>query len=168
MFSSLVHLILSLNISYPYLIEFHDFANKIQQGMKHQMGAATQAEPVQTKKWEPVRFSIWMPCENLAGFHWPTLVSTIGFSFFDYFRIRELSVFYETLNFIYKHTVNLENVQMNKNKENLQDVKLVQTRCEETYWLICIDTQIAQLLKGGINQWGCGLIWFILIFYKSS
>jgi len=34
------------------------------------------------------------------------------------FRIRELSGFDETLqNFIYKHTVNLENVQMNKKKE---------------------------------------------------
>jgi hypothetical protein len=43
MFSSLVHLMLSLSISYPYLIEFHDFADNIQQGMKHQMGGATHA-----------------------------------------------------------------------------------------------------------------------------
>jgi hypothetical protein len=77
---------------------------KSKQGMKHQMGGATHAEPV--------RFPNWMPCENLGGFHWtvvngsenfdpviicrshwcctgfhpigenrPTLVTTIGFSF---------------------------------------------------------------------------------------
>jgi hypothetical protein len=48
---------LSLSISYPYLIEFHDFANKIQQGMKHQMGGATQAEPVQTQNMRTGSFS---------------------------------------------------------------------------------------------------------------
>jgi hypothetical protein len=31
-------------ISYPYLIEFHDFADNIQEGMKHQMGGAAQAQ----------------------------------------------------------------------------------------------------------------------------
>jgi len=38
---------LSLSISYPYLIEFDDFVgNNIQEGMKHQMGGggATQAQ----------------------------------------------------------------------------------------------------------------------------
>jgi hypothetical protein len=30
MFSSLVHLILSLSISYPYLLKFHDFADNKQ------------------------------------------------------------------------------------------------------------------------------------------
>jgi len=44
MFSSLVHLILSLNISYPYLIKFHDFADNSQEGMKHQMKGTTQAQ----------------------------------------------------------------------------------------------------------------------------
>jgi hypothetical protein len=47
MFSSLVHLMLSLSISYLYLIKFHDFAdnNSQEEGMKHQMrGAATQAK----------------------------------------------------------------------------------------------------------------------------
>jgi hypothetical protein len=44
MFSSLVHLILSLSISHPYLIKFHDFADNSQEGMKHQMRGATQAQ----------------------------------------------------------------------------------------------------------------------------
>ncbi len=34
----------SLDISYHYLIEFHDFVDNIQEGMKHQMGGATQAQ----------------------------------------------------------------------------------------------------------------------------
>jgi hypothetical protein len=44
MFSSLVHLILRLSISYRYLIKFHDLADNSQEGMKHQMRAATQAQ----------------------------------------------------------------------------------------------------------------------------
>jgi hypothetical protein len=44
MFSSLVQLILSLSISYPYLIKFHDFADNSQEEMKHQMRGATQAQ----------------------------------------------------------------------------------------------------------------------------
>ncbi len=44
MFSSLVHLILSLSISYPYLIKFHYFADNSQEGIKHQMRGATQAQ----------------------------------------------------------------------------------------------------------------------------
>jgi hypothetical protein len=44
MYSNLVHLMLSLSISYPYLIEFHDFVGSIQEGMKHQMGGATQTQ----------------------------------------------------------------------------------------------------------------------------
>jgi hypothetical protein len=44
MVSSLVHLMLSLSISYPNLIEFHDFPDNIQKGMKHRMGGATQAQ----------------------------------------------------------------------------------------------------------------------------
>jgi hypothetical protein len=45
MFSSLVHLIWSLSISYSYLIKFHDFADNNQEGMKHQTRSATQASP---------------------------------------------------------------------------------------------------------------------------
>jgi len=37
----MVHLILSLSISYPYLIKFHDFVDNNQEGMKHQMKGAT-------------------------------------------------------------------------------------------------------------------------------
>ncbi len=44
MFLNLVDLMLSFNISYPYLIEFHDFVDNIQEGMKHQMGGATHAQ----------------------------------------------------------------------------------------------------------------------------
>jgi hypothetical protein len=44
MFSSLLHLILSLIISYPFLIKFHDFADNSQVGMKHQTRGATQAQ----------------------------------------------------------------------------------------------------------------------------
>ncbi len=40
MFSSQVHLILSLSISYPYLIKFHDFAHNSQEQTKHHMTAA--------------------------------------------------------------------------------------------------------------------------------
>jgi len=56
MFSSLVHLMLSLSISYPYLIEFHDFADNVQQRMKHQMGV--QLSPNRSKS----------KCENRSGF----------------------------------------------------------------------------------------------------
>jgi len=38
-----MHLLLSFNISYRYLIKFHDFVDNIQEGMKHQMGGATKA-----------------------------------------------------------------------------------------------------------------------------
>jgi hypothetical protein len=44
----LVHLILSLSISYPDLIKFHDFVDNSQEGMKHQMRVATQAQPGMT------------------------------------------------------------------------------------------------------------------------
>jgi hypothetical protein len=44
----LVHLILSLSILYPDLIKFHDFADNSQEGMKHQMRGATQAQPGKT------------------------------------------------------------------------------------------------------------------------
>ncbi len=44
MFSNLVHLIPSFNISYPYLIKFHDFMNNNREEMKHQMRGATQAK----------------------------------------------------------------------------------------------------------------------------
>jgi hypothetical protein len=35
---------MSFDISYPYLIKFHDFVDKSQKGMKHQMKGATQAQ----------------------------------------------------------------------------------------------------------------------------
>jgi hypothetical protein len=44
MFSRLVHLMLSLSISYPNLINFHVFADNSPEGMKHQMRGATQAQ----------------------------------------------------------------------------------------------------------------------------
>jgi hypothetical protein len=50
MFSSLVYLMLSLSISYPYLTEFHDFVDNIQQGMKHEMRGATLAQQGMTFK----------------------------------------------------------------------------------------------------------------------
>jgi hypothetical protein len=47
MFRSLVHLILSLRISYTYLIKFHDFADNSQEGMKLQMrGALCNSGPI--------------------------------------------------------------------------------------------------------------------------
>jgi len=33
-------------------------------------------------------------------------------------------------NFIYKHTIDLKNVQRNKKRENLQDIELAQARCQ--------------------------------------
>jgi hypothetical protein len=39
-----MHLILSLNISYPYLLKFHDFVDNNQEEMKHQMTSAIQAQ----------------------------------------------------------------------------------------------------------------------------
>jgi hypothetical protein len=46
--------------------------------------------------------------------------------------------------------IDLENVQMNKKKKGrIYRMLLVQIGCEGTYWLVCIDTQIPQLLKGG-------------------
>jgi len=39
-----MHLILSHRISYPYFIKFHDFADNSQEGMKHKMRGATQAQ----------------------------------------------------------------------------------------------------------------------------
>ncbi len=44
----LVHLILSLSISYPDLIKFHDFVDNSQEWMKHQMRGATEAQPGMT------------------------------------------------------------------------------------------------------------------------
>jgi hypothetical protein len=43
-YSSLVRLTLSLSVSYPYLIKFHDFADNSQESMKHQIRGATQAQ----------------------------------------------------------------------------------------------------------------------------
>jgi len=38
MLSNLVHLMSNLNISYPYLVKFHDFVDNNQEGMKHHVG----------------------------------------------------------------------------------------------------------------------------------
>ncbi len=59
MFSCLVHLILNLNISYPYLIKFHDFENNSEEGMKHQMRGETQAQQGMT-------FKLTRMCEMLS------------------------------------------------------------------------------------------------------
>ncbi len=133
----------SLSISYPYLIEFHGFAYNIQQGMKHQMGGATQAQLIshdiqfenQTGSHDGylIRFSWWLSYPVLMmvilsgshdGFQWkpvpvfnlPNTSFNHWFQFLDYFRIilqnHRTVGFDETLqNFIYKHTVDLENVQ---------------------------------------------------------
>jgi hypothetical protein len=88
MFWSLVHLMLSLSISCPYLIQFHDFADNIQERMKHQMGLQLRTNRAWLsellkylffifhhenrsllKMWKPIRFSDWMPSENLSGSH---------------------------------------------------------------------------------------------------
>jgi hypothetical protein len=39
-----MELILSLSISYPYLITFHDFVDNSQERLKHQMRGATEAQ----------------------------------------------------------------------------------------------------------------------------
>ncbi len=44
MFLTLVHLIPSFSISYPYLIKSHDFVDNSQEGMKHKMRGETQAQ----------------------------------------------------------------------------------------------------------------------------
>jgi hypothetical protein len=44
MFLGLMELILSLSISYPYLITFHDFVDNSQERLKHQMRGATEAQ----------------------------------------------------------------------------------------------------------------------------
>ncbi len=42
----------------PYLIKFHDFADNSQEGMKHQMGSATQAQQGMTF-WITVIFAFY-------------------------------------------------------------------------------------------------------------
>jgi hypothetical protein len=44
---------LSFSISYPYLIEFHDFADNIQEGMKHQIegGGGGGGEQTPNRAW---------------------------------------------------------------------------------------------------------------------
>jgi len=86
MFPTLVHLLLSFSISYPYLIFFFDFGYNGQEGMKHQMGDATQAQQGMTfqitvifmfyfftMKTDPFpkceNRSDFMPGENLGDVH---------------------------------------------------------------------------------------------------
>jgi hypothetical protein len=83
----LMHLMLSPNISYFYSIEFYDFADNIQERMKHQIGGCNSGRTghdfldnsiihflsfiVRTrtllKMWKSVWFSNWLPGENLGG-----------------------------------------------------------------------------------------------------
>jgi len=58
MFLSLVHLIISLNVSYPYLIKFHDSMDNSQEGMKHPMIGATQAQHGMTL-WRALMYQIF-------------------------------------------------------------------------------------------------------------
>ncbi len=119
MFSSLVHLLLGLSISYPYLIEFHGFAYNIQQGMKHQMGGATLIYLIYI--FITIRIGPFSNCENRSGFQFGCQVRTAQHWFqplipvFGLFQNQRTVGLDETLqNFIYKHTLDLENVQMNK------------------------------------------------------
>ncbi len=55
---------LSLSISCPYLIEFHDFADNIQERMKHQMGLQLRANRAwlsELLKYLFFYFSSWEP-----------------------------------------------------------------------------------------------------------
>ncbi len=58
---SLLHLMLSLNISYHYLIKFHDFADNSQEGMQHQMRGATQEQQDMTIRITLVSSSCLVP-----------------------------------------------------------------------------------------------------------
>jgi hypothetical protein len=70
MFSSLVHLIPSIDISYPYLIKFHDFAdNSRQEGMKHQMSGASQAQQGMTLRITLMHSNFWMAICCWGDFH---------------------------------------------------------------------------------------------------
>jgi hypothetical protein len=61
MFSSMVHLILNLSISYPYLIKCHDFVDNSEEGMKHQMRGATQAQQGMTLQRTLSTYQIFIP-----------------------------------------------------------------------------------------------------------
>jgi hypothetical protein len=62
--------ILSLSISYPYLIKFHYFADNSQEGMKHQIGGATQGQQGMTLQAGKcnVEHSILLPDEVQLNF----------------------------------------------------------------------------------------------------
>jgi hypothetical protein len=152
MFVSLVHLMLSLSNSCPYLIKFHDFANKHPTRDETSNGGCNSGptnpnqnvrtgpvfkldamwEPGQFSldgchlEWEPsIRFSWWLSYPVITGwfsvktgtnFGCPTLVSTIGSSFWTILESKNCW-FWWNLAKVYLHTVDLENVQMNKKKE---------------------------------------------------
>jgi hypothetical protein len=61
----MVHLILSLSISYPYLIKFHDFVENSEEGMKHQMRGATQAQQGMTLQRTLSTYQIFVPRFNM-------------------------------------------------------------------------------------------------------
>jgi hypothetical protein len=118
-----------------------------------------------------------MPGENRGGFHNPVLKMVVisgspwsAFSrwvrtaqhwfqplilVFGLFHNERTVGLDETLqNFFYKHTIDLDNVQMNKKKkrENLQDVKLVQTRCPNV----------------SMSKIDCSSTWAIFLYVKSQ
>ncbi len=153
-------LILSLSISYPYLIEFHGFAYNIQ-GDEASNGGCNSfptGHDFQDNSniciFITMRIAPFWKCENRSGFqigcqwepewfsqsgsHWvwqPSLwfswwlsylVLTRRIPVFGLFENQRTVGLDETLqNFIYKHTIVLENVQMNKKKEKEEF-----TRCQ--------------------------------------
>jgi hypothetical protein len=52
---------LSLNISYPYLIKFHEFAHNSQEGMQHEMRGATPEQQGMTVRMTLVSSSCLVP-----------------------------------------------------------------------------------------------------------
>jgi len=58
------------SISYPYLIKFHDFADNGQEGMKHQMRGATQAQQAMTSRITLMSSHDYLICpQNFAPCH---------------------------------------------------------------------------------------------------
>ncbi len=79
-----MHLILSLSISYPYLIKLHDFVDNSQEGMKHQMRHATQAQESMTLRI--TLFSLKLGYNNGRGisvnyFEFPLFKITLNMSY---------------------------------------------------------------------------------------
>jgi hypothetical protein len=89
MFSTLVHLILSLSISYPYLLKFHYFADNSQERMKHQMGGCNSGptghdfphNSIIYFLFSTMRTGPFSRCENLSGSHWTVFTSNENLQF---------------------------------------------------------------------------------------